>query len=275
MIGTWRAVRLALMLCALLLAAYWGRRWVNHARYEMAPVVIPVSAEDGSLLRPTVSAYLRRLGRDVHDALVPPTRRRYAVLTFDDGPYPVTTPALLAELHRLGVPADFFFIGRNAIEQPAIAARAAAAGMEIGNHTLSHPQMTSLVFAAQLEEIADGASALRRITGREVRLFRPPHGNYDAATLEAAHAAGQTFALWDVEPGDWRPVTSTFVANFVVTHAKSPAVILLHDGTEPTIEALPRIVAAYRAAGYEFVTLSELMKRLPLDDINDPLNVTI
>jgi peptidoglycan-N-acetylglucosamine deacetylase len=263
------------MLCALLLAAYWGRRWVNHARYELTPLIVPPSAQTSALFRPSAADYVRRLVRDMRDAIAPSGRPRYAVLTFDDGPYAVTTPALLAELNRLRVPADFFFIGRNALEQPAIAARVAAAGMEIGNHTLSHPQMTTLGFAAQLEEVADGATTLRRITGHEIRLFRPPHGNYDAATVQATQAAGQTLVLWDIEPGDWRPVTPDFIVQHVLTHAKSPAVFLLHDGTESTIAALPRIVAAYRAAGYEFVTISDLMRRLSLDDINDPLTVRI
>jgi len=264
-------VSLVVLLSAIVLL----RRWIHHAQFELVPVIVPPNAPSAEVLHPPLSAVTGRMLADIRELFSPPQRPRYAVLTFDDGPYPVVTPALLTSLARLNVPADFFLIGRDAIEQPAISTRVASAGIEIGNHTLSHPQMTELLFPAQLEEIVDGALAIRGATGRKVEYFRPPHGDFDTHTLEAARAHGETVALWDVDPGDWRHVTPAAITENVLQHAKAPAVILLHNGSTATIEALPSIVQAYRNAGFEFITLSELQRRLPLDQINDPVAVRI
>jgi len=228
-----------------------------------------------SVLDPPLATVARRMILDVHESLSPPQRPRYAVLTFDDGPYPVATPALLAQLRTLDVPADFFLIGRDVFEQPAIASRIASAGHEIGNHTLSHPELTAIPPQHQSEEIDGGALVIARETGHRPVYFRPPHGNFNAATIDAARSQGETVALWDVDPGDWRQVTPQSIVDNVTTHARSPAVLLLHNGSNATIDALPQIVAAYRRAGFQFVTLSQLQQRMPLDQINDPLKVTL
>jgi peptidoglycan/xylan/chitin deacetylase (PgdA/CDA1 family) len=269
------ALGLTALLVVLLVAAVLAHRWVRHAQLELIPVIVPANLSSAEVIDPPASAIAARMVVDVRDALSPPQRPRYAVLTFDDGPYPVVTPALLRTLAHLNVPADLFFIGRDASEQPAIARRAAAQDVEIGNHTLSHPEMNTLPFPAQLQEIVDGSLAIKGATGSDVAYFRPPHGKFDAQTIEAARAQRETVALWDVDPGDWRQVTPASITENVTRHARSPAVILLHDGSTATIEALPSIVQAYRSAGFEFITLSELQRRLPLEQINDPVPIRI
>lgn len=264
---------LAALILVLLVAAVLVRRWAHHAQLELVPVIVPPSLSSDEVLNPPARAVAARMVEDVRDALSPPQRPRYAVLTFDDGPYPVVTPALLQTLDHLNAPADLFFIGRDASEQPAIARRAAAQRVEIGNHTLSHPEMNALPLPAQVDEVVGGALAIKRATGRDVAYFRPPHGNFDAQTIDAARAHGETVVLWDVDPGDWRQVTPAFITENVTRHAKSPAVILLHDGSAATIEALPSIVQAYRNAGFQFITLSELEARLSLEQINDPVSI--
>jgi peptidoglycan/xylan/chitin deacetylase (PgdA/CDA1 family) len=239
------------------------------------PVLVLPGTDARSVVSPPGGAVVARMLRDVHDVVAPPQRPRLAVLTFDDGPYPIETPGLVDVLASLRVPADFFFIGDDAIRQPAIARRTAQAGFEIGNHTLSHPEMSALPYDAQLHEIEGGAVAIAAATGERVAYFRPPHGNYDADTMQAASDAGQTVALWDVDPGDWRSVTPDQIVDSTKEQARAPAVILLHDGKDATIDALPRIVAAYRQAGFRFVSLSELERTVPVDDINDPIRVRL
>ncbi|MBV8172128.1 MAG: polysaccharide deacetylase family protein, partial [Candidatus Eremiobacteraeota bacterium] len=208
-------------------------------------------------------------------ALHTPQRPRLIALTFDDGPYPVTTPALLRQLRRLNVPATFFLIGRDAREQPAISQALGVGPDDIGNHTFTHPEMATIDAPAQSLEIADGALALQRATGRTPLYFRPPHGNFNALTIDAARGNNETVALWDIDPGDWRHINAASIIDNVTTHARAPAVILLHNGSTATIDALPEIVRAYRAAGFEFVTLSELARRVPLEQINTPVAVEV
>jgi peptidoglycan/xylan/chitin deacetylase (PgdA/CDA1 family) len=239
------------------------------------PVIVPESADANDVVRPPVSIVMARMVQDVRDLAAPPQRPRLAVLTFDDGPYPVTTPVLVAQLRALRVPAEFFLIGNDAARQPAISGEIAAAGIDIGNHTLTHPELTSLSAAAQQDEISNGAAAIFATTSKPPIYFRPPHGNYNADTIRAARTAGETMTLWDVDPGDWRTLTPDQIAALVEGQAKAPALILLHNGKDATIEALPHIVKAYRDAGFTFVSLADLQHRVPLDDINTPVAVHI
>jgi peptidoglycan/xylan/chitin deacetylase (PgdA/CDA1 family) len=249
------------------------RRWIHHAQLELVPVIVAPSSDAAAVVNPPPAAIAARMAQDLRDVVQRPDRPRLAVLTFDDGPYPVESPALLAVLTQLHAPADFFLIGDDARTQPAIASRIESAGVEIGNHSLTHPEMPTLTYDAQSAEVAGGAAALREATGADVRYFRPPHGSYDASTLRAASAAGETVALWDIDPGDWRTMTPDEIVTAVLAQARAPAVIILHNGKDATIDALPRIVGAFRAMGFEFVTLSELQRRVPLDVINDSVKV--
>ena len=105
---------------------------------------------------------------------------RLIALTFDDGPYPVTTPLLVQTLRELGVPATFFLIGRDAEQFPALVRAIAAGGNEIADHTLTHPDLDRLDDGAVRAELEAGAAALERILPDPAvrRLFRPPHGRY-------------------------------------------------------------------------------------------------
>jgi peptidoglycan-N-acetylglucosamine deacetylase len=259
----------------VLLLVFGVRRWVHHAQLELVPVIVLPGTDAQAVVEPPAGAIAARMIRDLDETLNPPQRPRLAVLTFDDGPYPVDTPALAAVLADLHVPADFFLIGNDVLRQPAIAGRLPGFAFEMGNHSMTHPQMPALSYDGQRAEIENGASTIARLTSRTVTLFRPPHGNYDAETIKAAGDVGETVVLWDVDPGDWRTLTPDQIADLATRQARAPAVILLHNGKDATVEALPRIVASYRKAGFTFVTLTELEQRVPLDEINDPAKVEL
>jgi len=238
-------------------------------------VIVAPGADAHATAHPPAGAVAARMVRDVTDLAHPPERPRLAVLTFDDGPYPVETPALADVLVHLHVPADFFLIGNDATRQPEISRRLVEDGFEVGNHSLTHPEMPTLSYAGQLAEIQGGAAAVHAATDQPVALFRPPHGSFDEDTLKAASDAGETVVFWDVDPGDWRSLTADEVAALTIQQARMPAIILLHDGKDATIDALPRIVEAYRRAGFEFVTLSQLARRATIAQINDPVKVKL
>jgi len=267
----WNWVLLLLVLALVVFV----RRWVHHAQLESVSVIVPPDLSAADVVRAPAPIIVQRMALDVRDVLSPAQRPRLAVLTFDDGPFAVTTPVLLAQLQALHVPAVFFLIGNDAQQQPALAQRLERGGMELGNHTLTHPQLEGMPLFAQQAEIAGGEQQIESVTGTRPRYFRPPHGSYDAATIEAARAQRQTVALWDVDPGDWRSISAQDIISNVEEHARAPAVILLHNGKQATIEALPPIVAAYQAAGFQFVTLSELQRRVPLAAINDPIKIAL
>jgi peptidoglycan-N-acetylglucosamine deacetylase len=262
---------------AVLIAAvvvYAGVRLWHSSTERLQPALIVRGADAAALIRPPLRERLAALlGR----GRPPAARPRLVALTFDDGPYPVTTPLLLQELHDLGVPATFFLIGRDAEQFPELARAIAAPGNEIGDHTLTHPNLDELAPGAVTDELRGGEASLERIAPQssERVLFRPPHGRYTLATVRAAQSAGFDTVLWNDDPGDWRAVPPETLVAHVLQHATAPEIVLLHDGRTATVAALPHIVARYRAAGYRFVTVGELLRRVPPVDLNHPEHVTL
>lgn len=185
---------------------------------------------------------------------------RLVALTFDDGPHAVQTPKLLEVLCELGVPATFFLIGLHVRENPHVARALADAGMEIGNHGWRHISLRGLPFEEQVREIAHGAREISTAAGQPIRLFRPPFGDFDDRTAAAAAAAGQKLVFWNGNAHEWTGIDPIATVTRVVAAARAPAVILMHDASAATVAAVPRIVAAYRRAGFRFVSVSELLQ---------------
>lgn len=259
---------IALVVAALF--AYVFYREYQHAGTLLEPAVVVRGMEPQRALSPGIEARIARLLRGPAQ---PSERPKLVALTFDDGPYPVTTPLLLDALRDLHIHATFFLIGRDAQQFPELARRIAAGGHQIANHTLTHPEgFDRLGDAAVRAELAGGKDALREYASDPAiaTMFRPPHGRYTAATIETAQNAGYDVLLWNDDPGDWRAVTAQELAGHIETHATQPDVILLHSGRLATIEMLPRIVERFRGAGYEFVTAGDLLQRAGPAAINDP-----
>jgi peptidoglycan/xylan/chitin deacetylase (PgdA/CDA1 family) len=257
-------------LVLLVVAAYFGRRLWLKTDDLLRPVVVLRGADAAALARPPLGA---RIGALLGAARAPVTERpRLIALTFDDGPYPVTTPLLLQTLRDLRLPATFFLIGRDAEQFPDLVRAIAADGHEIADHTLTHPNLDELNDAAVTRELRDGAASLGRIVRDPAArtLFRPPHGRYTVATLRAAQAAGFDTILWSDDPGDWRPVAAAGVEDHLFRHATAPEIVLLHSGSLGTTAALADVAARFRAAGYTFVTVGALLRRSSPEQLNRP-----
>ncbi|WP_328455887.1 polysaccharide deacetylase family protein [Amycolatopsis sp. NBC_00438] len=168
-------------------------------------------------------------------------------LTFDDGPHPETTPALLAALGD--APATFFLQGSHAAAHPDLVRAIAAAGHPIGNHSWSHPRLPALPPAARELEVARTQDLLAGITGTRPALFRPPYGDTDAAVAATLAGHGLTEVLWTVDTRDWAGAAADEIT--AAASAVQPGgIILMHDGGyASTVAAVPRILAALSARG--------------------------
>lgn len=199
-------------------------------------------------------------------------RPRLIALTFDDGPYSVATPLLLDVLRDLNVKATFFYIGRDAEQWPELTWRTSMEGHEIADHTYSHPNLAALPPAQVAMEITKGAKVLHRYStdpGID-RLFRPPHGRFTEETLRVAQKLHYHTILWNDDPGDWRTLTAAHLADHIEAHASAPDIVLLHSGRLATIAMLPELIRRFRAAGYTFVTVSQLLGEVPAEQANHP-----
>ena len=100
--------------------------------------------------------------------------------------------------------------------------------------------------------------------------MRPPHGRFTEATVRTAQRDGYDVILWHDDPGDWRSISPESIASHMEASATAPEIVLLHSGHLNTIEALPEVVARFRAAGFTFVTVGQLMARVPVPVILHP-----
>ncbi len=216
-------------------------------------------------------------------------QRRLVALTFDDGPDPKWTPAILDILKAERAPSTFFVTGANVLGHRDLLRRILAEGSEVGNHSTTHPDLDRMPESAIRLELNTTQRLVESYAGRSMRLFRAPYLG-DAAPdrpdeLHAAQVAAEMGYLsvgLNVDPLDWSAASSAdaIVARTVAQvesgdDVRSTQIVLLHDSggdRTATLQALPRIIRELRARGYEFVTVSRLAGLTP-DQAMPPLSL--
>jgi peptidoglycan-N-acetylglucosamine deacetylase len=184
-----------------------------------------------------------------------PDHGREVALTFDDGPKPKQTAAILATLERLHAPATFFVEGRHVAGNGALLREMLAAGSEIGNHSYDHPKRPGLAELTSTDHIIEAATGFRPC------LFRPPYGLVDANVEAAARSSHLQTVLWNLDPGDDHHFGPRAVQAHAVHRARPGSIILMHDGGHhpQTVVALPGIIAGLRARHLRLVTVTALL----------------
>lgn len=183
---------------------------------------------------------------------------KYIALTFDDGPSGRYTEQLLDGLAERDIHATFFLCGYRVAQFPALAARIARQGHEIGSHSDRHEFFTHMTADAVCADLRAAAEKIFAATGQQPHLLRPPGGLYDLEVLSHSVCADSPVILWSIDPEDWRNRPVAEVVNFVVRRAGSGDVILLHDMHASSVEAALRIIDILEPRGFFFVTVSEL-----------------
>lgn len=206
-----------------------------------------------------------------------PADRRVVALTFDDGPNPPYTTAILDVLEREHVHATFFLVGRAVAAYPAIVRREVRDGDAIGNHSWSHDHMILMSPAQVRNSLAKTDAAIYRVSGVHTRIMRPPFGARDWLVLAQARRLGYTPIMWSVPLAkDWEEPPPATIADRIVPYVHDGSVIVLHDGNRgivctnallaaktcdrnSEIEATRLIIERLRRQGYRFVTVPELL----------------
>jgi peptidoglycan/xylan/chitin deacetylase (PgdA/CDA1 family) len=183
------------------------------------------------------------------------------VLTFDDGPWPVTTPRVLAALAQECVHATFFLIGRNASAHPELVRRIAAGGHSIGTHTWSHPSMKRIKPDAAIEQIDRGISAVQAAlhgtaaTTSVAPFFRFPGFESTPATLDLLQSRGIVVFGADLWASDWNKMTPNQELKLITDrlNADGKGIILFHDTKRQTAAMLPAFLRYLHDNGYHVV----------------------
>jgi peptidoglycan-N-acetylglucosamine deacetylase len=217
------------------------------ALVHAAPAVAPVSGAARCLLG------LR--------ASIP--RPAAVALTFDDGPHPEGTPAVLERLAEADARATFFLVGEQVERHPALAREIADAGHAIGLHGHTHRSHLRMTPRALSEDVRRGADVLAEATGEALALNRPPYGLYSALSLAVVRRAGLEPLLWSRHGRDWSARASErSIAERLGRDLRAGEVLLLHDADHyaasgswrATVAALPRLLDTLASAGLDPVT---------------------
>jgi peptidoglycan/xylan/chitin deacetylase (PgdA/CDA1 family) len=199
-----------------------------------------------------------RVGRKHFPATLPLAPKEL-VLTFDDGPWPTTTPKILDALERECVRATFFLLGRNAEAHAAIVRRELAEGHSLGHHTFAHPLLDRMPLAKAEAEIARGVAAVERAAGGErtgaAAFFRFPGFASSPTLLDAVNRRGFVVFGADVWASDWLPMGPEKELQLVLARIDKigRGIVLLHDTKKETAAMLPAFLRELKRRGYRIV----------------------
>ena len=183
---------------------------------------------------------------------------RGVAITFDDGPHPLGTPAVLDVLDAAGATATFFLVGEQVRRNPSLAREILQAGHGIGLHCYRHRNLLRLTPRQVREDLQRAQEIIEVNAGRTPELYRPPYGIANAAALRVARARGWRTLLWSQWGRDWETgATPQSIAARLTDGAGDGSVLLLHDADDysaagswrQTAAALPRVLEALAARG--------------------------
>ncbi|NBJ71192.1 MULTISPECIES: polysaccharide deacetylase family protein [Clostridia] len=187
------------------------------------------------------------------------TNGKYVALTFDDGPSPQGTPKILKTLEKFDAKATFFMLGSQVDYYPDLARKVVEEGHEIANHTNSHPNLSKMSDAIIKKELDYTNEKIKEVTGISPSLIRPPYGIYNDNVIKYAKENNQSTILWSVDSLDWKNRNGSAIQKIVQNEITPGAIVLLHDIHSTTADALPKLLKTLKQAGYQFITVSQLL----------------
>ncbi|SDJ50589.1 polysaccharide deacetylase family sporulation protein PdaB [Paenibacillus naphthalenovorans] len=197
------------------------------------------------------------------------TDKKVVALTFDISWGDKRTEPILKILEDKGVKnATFFLSSPWSKEHPEIVNKIVKGGWEIGSHGHKHVNYSSLNDEEIRAQIRTAHQILSEVTGTSPQLIRLPNGDFDKRVLRIAEELNYSVIQWDTDSMDWQNPGVNNIINRVVSKAHPGDIILLHasDSSKQTHEALPVIIDQLREKGFEFVTVSQLMKLAQVDN---------
>ena len=181
-------------------------------------------------------------------------QRPMIALTFDDGPGEYTEE-LINCLVENNAKATFFMLGQNVEAYPEIAKELSDAGMELGNHSYSHPDLVTIGAEAAAQQVSNTDAALKAATGFEATVMRPPGGSFNDSVKAAIN---HPLIIWSIDTRDWATKSEDQTYQVVMDNAQDGSVVLMHDIHEWSVKAAIRMIPDLIAKGFKLVTVSEL-----------------
>ncbi|MCI0514209.1 polysaccharide deacetylase family protein [candidate division KSB1 bacterium] len=177
-------------------------------------------------------------------------------LTFDDGPHPESTPALLNLLARQATPATFFLIGERVRQFPTLVRDMAAAGHRLENHSYHHLALWFWPRSQVRHSLQATNELIEDQIGRRPTLFRPPYGKFEWNTVQVAREMEMKVVLWSLMPHDYRhDLPARGLLKNMCRRLRPGTIMVLHDkmATLPKLlQTLPHLIETVRERGFTF-----------------------
>ncbi len=187
------------------------------------------------------------------------TNEKKVALTFDAAWGSDKTEKIVNTLKDAGVSGTFFLVGFW-IEQNADKVKFIdEAGFDIGTHSNTHPKMSTLSESQMNNELKTSMDMITKITGKPVKFFRPPFGDYNDKLVQVAGNLNLKTIQWDVDSLDWKGLSATEILSRVKQSVKNGSIILCHNNSDNILEALPLMLDYLKSQGYKMVKISELV----------------
>lgn len=182
-------------------------------------------------------------------------------LTFDDGPHPRNTPKILKTLKNHNIKATFFCVGRQIKNFSPILKTISSQGHELGNHSFTHKENKKITVEQKFNEIVYSQKEFYKSTKKFPIFYRPPYGTISKFDEVLFSQYFYKAILWSIDSKDWkREITKEKIITNVVSKLKNGSIVLFHDTNSKTVLALPEIIKQAKEKGFEFVTVSQLLK---------------
>ena len=187
------------------------------------------------------------------------TNEKKVALTFDTAWGADKTLKILEILKEYNVGATFFMVGFWVEEYPEMVKAINDQGIEIGTHSNTHPDFTTLGESQMQLELTTSINLIKNITGKEVNLFRAPYGAYNNTMINVASDLNLKTIQWDVDTLDWQGLSGVEICERVMSKVKNGSIILNHNNSDHVLGALPLMLERLLNAGYEVVSVGELI----------------
>ena len=187
------------------------------------------------------------------------TEEKQVAISFDAAWGADKTEEILEVLSSYNATATFFLVGFWVDKYPEMVTAIDEAGMEIGTHSNTHPDMVKLDSETIKKELETSTTKIENLTGKKVSLFRAPYGSYNNTLLSTCENMGLNTIQWDVDSLDWKGLSSVEVTTRVLDRVQNGSIILCHNNADNVVESTKMILERLTMKGYKVTCVGDLI----------------
>lgn len=187
------------------------------------------------------------------------TEEKQVAISFDAAWGADKTEEIIEVLKEYNASATFFLVGFWVDKYPEMVKAIDEAGLEIGTHSNTHPDMAKLDYETIKSELEISMSKITSLINKDIKVFRPPYGSYNNTLLTTCDELGLKAIQWDVDSLDWKGLSAGEVTNRVMQKAKNGSIILMHNNADHVVDSTRLTLDWLTKSGYKVTSVGELI----------------